>query len=78
MSRFIWAAAARDAAGANHANKVGGGYLRAGGSRVNFRYMTNVTDRDLAPEAFLNFMSRVLDISKVQNGRDRQGLPAGN
>ncbi len=24
--------------GANHANKVGAGYLRAGGSRVNFRY----------------------------------------
>ena len=52
--------------GANHANKVGAGYLRAGGSRVNFRYMTNVTDRDLSPEAFLNFMSRILDVSKVQ------------
>jgi hypothetical protein len=53
--------------GANHANKVGAGYLRAGGSRVNFRYMTKVTDRDLQPEAFLNFMSRVLDVSKVQS-----------
>jgi hypothetical protein len=52
--------------GANHANKVGAGYLRAGGSRVNFRYMTNVTDRDLSPEAFLAFMARVLDVSKVQ------------
>jgi hypothetical protein len=52
--------------GANHANKVGAGYLRAGGSRVNFRYMTNVTDRDLTPESFLAFMARVLDVSKVQ------------
>jgi hypothetical protein len=53
--------------GANHAEKVGAGYLRAGGSRVNFRYMTSVTDRDLTPEAFLNFMSRVLDVSKLQS-----------
>jgi len=52
---------------ANHANKVGAGYLRAGGSRVNFRYMTNITDHDLQPDAFLNFMSRVLDVSKVQS-----------
>jgi hypothetical protein len=53
--------------GANHAEKAGAGYLRAGGSRVNFRYMANVTDRDLTPDAFLNFMSRVLDVSKVQS-----------
>jgi hypothetical protein len=61
--------------GANHANKVGAGYLRAGGSRVNFRYMTNVTDRDLAPEAFLNFMSRVLDVSKVQTEVASKAFP---
>lgn len=52
--------------GANHASKVNAGYLRAGGSRVNFRYMTNVTDRDLQPEAILKFMSRVLDVSKLE------------
>jgi hypothetical protein len=51
---------------ANHANKVGAGYLRAGGSRVNFRFMKDVSDSDLTPEAFLNFMSRVLDVSKVK------------
>ena len=51
---------------ANHANKMGAGYLRAGGSRVNFRYIKNVSDTDLAPEAFLNFMSRVLDVSKLK------------
>jgi hypothetical protein len=61
--------------GANHANKVGAGYLRAGGSRVNFRYMTNVTDRDLAPEAFLNFMSRILDVSKVQTEVASKAFP---
>jgi len=60
---------------ANHANKVGAGYLRAGGSRVNFRYMTNVTDRDLAPEAFLNFMSRILDVSKVQTEVASKAFP---
>jgi hypothetical protein len=51
---------------ANHANKMGAGYLRAGGSRVNFRYMKDVTDTDLTPEAVLNFMSRVLDVSKLK------------
>jgi hypothetical protein len=61
--------------GANHANKVGAGYLRAGGSRVNFRYMTKVTDRDLQPEAFLNFMSRVLDVSKVQSEVKAKDFP---
>lgn len=61
--------------GANHANKAGAGYLRAGGSRVNFRFMTNVTDRDLAPEAFLNFMSRVLDVSKLQLVESAKGFP---
>ena len=61
--------------GANHANKVGGGYLRAGGSRVNFRYKENVTDHDLQPEAFLNFMSRVLDVSKVQSEETAKAFP---
>lgn len=62
--------------GANHANKVGAGYLRAGGSRVNFRYMTNVKDGDLQPEAFLNFMSRVLDVSRVQSEVAAKAFPS--
>lgn len=62
--------------GANHAEKVGAGYLRAGGSRVNFRYITKVTDNDLVPEAFLNFMSRVLDVSKVQSEVAAKEFPA--
>ena len=59
----------------NHANKVSAGYMRAGGSRVNFRYMTNLTDRDLQPEAILNFMSRVLDVSKLQSEASAKDFP---
>src|SRR5438477_5331056 len=33
--------------GSNHANKVGGGYKRAGGSRINFRYQRDLHDREL-------------------------------
>ncbi len=61
--------------GANHANKTGAGYLRAGGSRVNFRYIKDVTDHDLEPEAFLNFMSRVLDVSKLQMEESAKTFP---
>ena len=61
--------------GANHAEKVGAAYLRAGGSRVNFRYQASVTDRDLQPEAFLNFMSRILDVSKVQSEVTAKAFP---
>jgi hypothetical protein len=52
--------------GANHANKVSASYMRAGGSRVNFRYATNLTDGDLQPDAILKFMARVLDVTKLQ------------
>jgi hypothetical protein len=52
--------------GSNHANKVGAGYQRAGGSRVNFRYQRDLSDADLKPEAFLPFLARVLDTGKVQ------------
>src|SRR5579863_4360831 len=53
--------------GSNHANKVGGGYKRAGGSRINFRYQRDLNDRDVDPELFLVFMSRVLDTSKIKD-----------
>jgi hypothetical protein len=61
--------------GANHANKVGAGYLRAGGSRVNFRFLTTVTDNELEPSAFLNFMSRVLDVSKLKMEETAKAFP---
>ncbi len=52
--------------GSGHAAKVNAGYKRAGGSRVNFRYEREMADSDLAPQAFLKFMSRILDVSQVQ------------
>jgi hypothetical protein len=61
--------------GANHANKVGAGYLRAGGSRVNFHYLTSVTDNELEASAFLNFMSRVLDVSKLKMEETAKAFP---
>ena len=61
--------------GSNHANKVNGGFKRAGGSRINFRYQRDVTDADLKPEAFLAFMSRVLDASKVQDTIAEKQMP---
>jgi hypothetical protein len=61
--------------GANHANKVNAGYLRAGGSRVNFRYGTDVTDHDLQADVFLGFMARILDVTKIQSELTADSFP---
>jgi hypothetical protein len=61
--------------GSKHANKVSSGYKRAGGSRVNFRYEREVADSDFAPQSFLNFMSRILDVSQVQAQVDATEYP---
>lgn len=61
--------------GSNHANKVGGGYKRAGGSRINFRYQRDLHDRDLDPDLFLVFMSRVLDTSKIKDSLAEKTMP---
>jgi hypothetical protein len=61
--------------GSSQANKVSANCLRAGGSRVIFRYMTTLPDRDLQPEALLNFMSRVLDVSKLQSMVSAKDFP---
>src|SRR5271170_483416 len=57
------------------ANKKGAGYKRAGGSRINFRYGRDLTDLDLAPSAFLPFMSRVLDTSRIQEKLELAQVP---
>lgn len=62
--------------GSKHANKVGAGFKRAGGSRINFRYRTDVTDLDLKPEMFVKFMSRVLDVSQIEGQLDTVQMPA--
>lgn len=62
--------------GSNHANKVNGGFLRAGGSRVNFRYGSPLTAADLQPDQFLTLMSRVLDVSAIRQEEAEQQMPA--
>ena len=57
-----------------NAEKKGAGLMRAGGSRINFRYGRDVTDIDLQIDAFLPLMARVLDTGKIQNNMDVQGL----
>jgi hypothetical protein len=61
--------------GSNHANKVGAGYKRAGGSRINFKYQRDLRDRDLDPDLFLIFMSRMLDTSKIKDSLEEQAMP---
>ena len=61
--------------GSNHANKVGAGYKRAGGSRINFKYQRDLHDRDLDPDLFLIFMARVLDTSKIKDSLAEKTMP---
>lgn len=61
--------------GSKNAAKKGAGYKRAGGSRINFRYGRDLTDTDLLPTAFLPLVSRVVDISKVNDRLAVQTLP---
>jgi hypothetical protein len=50
----------------NPSSQSSPGYKRAGSSRVTFRFGREISDRDIDPEVFLNFMSRVLDVSAIQ------------
>jgi hypothetical protein len=61
--------------GSNHANKVGAGYKRAGGSRINFKYQRDLRDRDLDPDLFLIFMARMLDTSKIKDALEEKAMP---
>ena len=62
--------------GSSHANKVGPGYKRAGGSRINFRYERELTDGDIEPQNFLGVMARVLDVSEIQNQLAAKDFPS--
>ena len=57
-----------------NAEKKGAGLMRAGGSRINFRYGRDVTDTDLQLAAFLPLMARVLDTSKISVDVEVKGL----
>ena len=52
--------------GSNRAQETSPSFKRAGGSRINFRYNRGLTDADIAPEAFLAFVARVLDVTAIQ------------
>jgi hypothetical protein len=57
-----------------NAEKKGAGLMRAGGSRINFRYGRDVTDADLQITAFLPLLQRVLDVGKIGENMELQGL----
>src|SRR5271155_223197 len=61
--------------GSNHANKAGASYKRAGGSRLNLRYQKDLTDADIAPENILRFMSRLLDVSRIELKLSEKDMP---
>jgi hypothetical protein len=62
--------------GSNHANKVGASYKRAGGSRLNLKYQKDLNDTDIAPQNILRFMSRVLDVSRIEQKLGEKDMPA--
>ena len=62
--------------GSNHANKVGASYKRAGGSRLNLKYQKDLTDADIAPQNILRFMSRLLDVSRIEQKLEEKDMPA--
>jgi len=62
--------------GSNHANRVGASYKRAGGSRLNLRYQKDLTDADIAPQNILRFMSRLLDVSRIELKIEEKDMPA--
>jgi len=61
--------------GSNHANKVGASYKRAGGSRLNLKYQKDMNDTDIAPQYILAFMTRLLDVSRIQQKIEEQEMP---
>jgi hypothetical protein len=62
--------------GSNHANKVGASYKRAGGSRLNLKYQKDLNDADIAPQNMLRFMSRLLDVSRIEQKLSEKEMPA--
>ena len=61
--------------GSKHAQKEDPGFQRAGGSRINFRYTRGITDADLQPNAFLDFMGRLVDVREIREEAARTHLP---
>jgi len=53
--------------GSKHAQEEAPGFKRAGGSRINLHYERDITDADLQPSAFLDFMGRILDARRIRD-----------
>jgi len=53
--------------GSKHAQETDPGFKRAGGSRINFFFDRDVTDADIAPKTFLDFMARLLDVGSLRS-----------
>jgi len=53
--------------GSKHAQEASPVFKRAGGSRINFCYKRSLNDADIAPEVFLKFMARFLDVQPLQD-----------
>ncbi len=62
--------------GSNHANKAGASYKRAGGSRINLKFQKDLADTDIAPQNVLRFMSRLLDVSRIEQKLEEKDMPA--
>jgi hypothetical protein len=61
--------------GSNHANKVGATYKRAGGSRLNLKFQKDLNDTDIAPQTIVRFMSRLLDVSRIEQKLTEKDMP---
>jgi hypothetical protein len=57
-----------------NAAKKGAGLLRAGGSRINFRYGRDLTDADIRLDAFMPLLARVLDTGRIRDNMEVYGL----
>jgi len=57
-----------------NAEKKGAGFKRAGGSRINFRFGTDITDNEIQKDTFLAFLGRVLDLSRIRDSLTVQQL----
>ena len=53
--------------GAKHTQETSPGFKRAGGSRINFRYGRGLSDRDIEPNVFLDFLGRVLEVTRIRD-----------
>jgi len=49
---------------------------RVGGSRLNLKFQKDLRDADIAPQNILRFMSRLLDVSRIELMLEEKDMPA--